>query len=238
MYTYNFNGSNNFNSADSAGGDITAVEEDTVYNEKSEKLKKLLFRSVLCAFVVCFAMSMVSFDAESKEISTEVFRLHILANSDSEEDQNLKLAVRDAVLEYCSGIYGSAETKEEAENIISDKLDSIVKVAQNEVNRQGYDYTVHGEIVNMYFTNRTYDDVTLPAGDYDALRLTIGEGEGHNWWCVMFPPICISAAENTADISDVLDDEQTELVTEGSYQYKFKIYELYQNLMEKLDEKE
>lgn len=205
------------------------------YSERTNIFMKLCFKSVLCAFVICSVLSMVSFDVQSKEISDEVFRLHILANSDSEEDQNLKLAVRDVVQEYCYGIYDDAQTKEDAERVISDNLDVIVAAAQKEVYRQGYDYPVKGEIVNMYFTNRVYDDITLPAGDYDAVRITIGSGAGHNWWCVMFPPICISAAENDADISDVLNDEQTELVTESSYQYKFKIYELYQNVMEKLD---
>lgn len=194
------------------------------------------FRAVLCAFVICSVLSMVSFDAQSKEIAGEVFRLHILANSDSEEDQNLKLDVRDVVQQFCYNIYDEAKTKEEAERIISDNLDEIVAVAQGEVDRQGFDYKVRGEIVNMYFTNREYDDITLPAGYYDAVRITIGSGEGHNWWCVMFPPICISAAENTAEISDVLDEEQTELVTDKSYQYKFKVYELYQNLMNSLEE--
>lgn len=199
---------------------------------------KLVFKSVLCGFIICFALSMTDFDAQSKEISNEVFRLHILANSDSEEDQNLKLSVRDKVQEFCRNIYGSAKTKEDAERIIKDKLPEIIETAQNEVYRKGYDYIVNGEIVNMYFTNRVYDNITLPAGDYDAVRLTIGEGRGHNWWCVMFPPICISAADNTADISDVLSDEQTKLVTDGGYEYKFKIYEVYQDLMEKISANE
>ncbi|MDE7390524.1 MAG: stage II sporulation protein R, partial [Lachnospiraceae bacterium] len=154
------------------------------------------------------------------------------ANSDSEEDQNLKLDVRDCVQQLCYNMYNTAQNKEEAEKIAQESLQRIISVAQNEVNRQGYDYQVHGEIVNMYFENRTYDDITLPAGNYDAVRLTIGEGAGHNWWCVMFPPICVSACENTADISDVLNDEQTDLVTNSGYTYKFKVYELYQNLME------
>lgn len=207
-------------------------------NDNTHAFMKLLCKSVLCGFLICAMLSMVSFDAESKEISTEVFRLHILANSDSEEDQNLKLDVRDVVQEFCYNIYDEAKTKEDAEKIISDNLDDIVTAAQNEVYRQGFDYSVKGEIVNMYFTNRVYDNITLPAGNYDAVRITLGSGEGHNWWCVMFPPICISAAENDADISDVLTDEQTEMVTEKSYQYKFKIYELYQNAMEKLAKEE
>lgn len=196
---------------------------------------KCIFRAVLCSFVICFAASMTDFDAQSKEISNEVFRLHILANSDSEEDQNLKLAVRDEIQKFCRNIYKTTKTKAEAEKIMKQRLPEIIEIAQKEVLKQGFSYPIKGEIVHMYFTNRVYDNITLPAGDYDAVRITIGDGKGHNWWCVMFPPICISAAENDAKISDVLDEEQTKLVTDKKYEYKFKIYEIYQNLMEQLD---
>ena len=193
---------------------------------------KLVFKAVLCGFLICFALSMTDFDAQSREISNEVFRLHILANSDSEEDQNLKLSVRDEIQKFCYNIYGNAKTKEDAEKILSEKLPEIIETARKIVTEKGYNYPVKGEIVNMYFTNRVYENITLPAGNYDAVRITIGEGKGHNWWCVMFPPICISAADNTAEISDVLSDEQTELVTDSGYEYKFKIYEVYQNAMD------
>lgn len=199
------------------------------------KVGRLLFKSVLCGFVVCFATSMTGFDAQSKEISNDIFRLHILANSDSEKDQDLKHSVRKVVQELCYNVYDGAKDRDDAERIIGEKLPEIIDAAQEEVYRQGFDYTVNGEIVkNMYFTNRVYDNITLPAGDYDALRITIGSGEGHNWWCVMFPPICISAADNDADISDVLDETQTELVTDKRYEIKFKVYEWYQDLMEKI----
>ncbi len=217
--------------------ELPGAEEASEENKnlKNSIVMKCCFRAVLCAFLICSVFSMVSFDAQSQEISQKVFRLHILANSDSEADQTLKLQVRDVVQQFCSSIYGGAETKQDAQRILTENLGEIVEAAQEEVYRRGYDYDVNGEIVNMYFTNRVYDDITLPAGYYDAVRITIGSGRGHNWWCVMFPPICISAAENTAEISDVLNDEQTEMVTENSYQYKFKIYELYQNLMNKLE---
>ena len=199
------------------------------------KAGRLVLKSVLCGFIVCFAISMTGFDAQSKETSDDVFRLHILANSDSEKDQDLKQSVRKVVQEMCYNIYDGAKNRDDAERIIAGKLPEIVEAAQEEVYRLGFDYPVRGEIVkDMYFTNRVYDNITLPAGDYDALRLTIGSGEGHNWWCVMFPPICISAADNDADISDVLDEAQTELVTDKKYEIKFKVYEWYQDLMEKI----
>ncbi len=194
-----------------------------------------IFKAVLCSFIICFAAAMTDFDVQSKEISNKVFRLHILANSDSGEDQALKLEVRDRIQEFCKSIYTTAKTKEDAERIMKQKLPEIIDVAQKEVRKRGFSYPIKAEIVNMYFTNRVYDNITLPAGDYDALRITIGDGKGHNWWCVMFPPICINAAENNSKISDVLDYEETKLVTDEKYEYKFKIYEIYQNLMEELD---
>lgn len=214
-----------------------AFFRNTLEGLKHSTNAQLVLKSVLCGFLISFMITMVSFDAQSKEISTEVLRLHILANSDSEKDQELKLSVRNVVQEMCYNIYDGTESKEDAERKVQMNLDKIIKAAQDEVYKEGYTYDVKGEIVNMYFTNRVYNDITLPAGYYDAVRITIGSGEGHNWWCVMFPPICISAAENEAEISDVLSDEQTELVTDSSYQYKFKVYEIYQNLMEKLERK-
>jgi len=203
---------------------------------KSNSVKlKCVLRAVFCGFIICFVTSMTNFDAQSKEIANEVFRLHILANSDSNEDQALKLAVRDEIQKFCENIDKTAKTKEEAEKIIKQRLPEIIEIASREVHKRGFSYPVKGEIVNMYFTNRVYDSITLPAGNYDAVRITIGNGKGHNWWCVMFPPICISAAENSAQISDVLNCEQTKLVTDQKYEYKFKIYELYQNLMEQID---
>ncbi len=203
------------------------------------KLGRLIFKSVLCGFVICMAVSMTAFDAQSKEISNKVVRLHILANSDSKEDQDLKLCVRDTVRDYCRGIYDDVKTKEEAEQILHQKLPEIISAAQKEVYRQGYNYPVKGEFVNMYFTNRVYNNITMPAGDYDAVRITIGSGNGHNWWCVMFPPICIGAAEagseNQTELSDVLNDNQINIIQNKKYEYKFKIYEIYQNLIKKSD---
>ncbi len=194
-------------------------------------------KALACAFLICAFCSMTRFDAQSREISREVVRLHILANSDSEEDQRLKLTVRDAVLRLCADIYPGSCTKEEAESLLRKKLPQIEAEARRVVRECGYDYPVRGELVNMYFTTRTYGNVTLPAGKYDALRIEIGSGQGHNWWCVMFPPICVGAAQ--ARISDALSPEQTELVCSQGVEYKFKIYEIYENFVsEKRDSKE
>lgn len=190
-------------------------------------------KAVLCAFFVCCVMSLLEFDAQSREIAGEVVRVHILANSDGEEDQALKLRVRDRVLLLCADLYPKGCTREEAEEIISRNLPEIERTARYALRECGCDCPVSACLVNMYFSNRTYGDITLPAGNYDALRITIGRGEGHNWWCVMFPPVCVGTA---SDISDVLSDEQTRLVESGTT-YKFKIYEIYENIVNKLSGK-
>ena len=202
---------------------------------KKTRWQHTLFKSLLCAFVICFTLSMTEFDAQSREISQQVVRLHILANSDSAEDQRVKLLVRDRVQELCADISPKGCTKTEAERILRERLPQLVDEAKRVVREQGHDDDVSGELVNMYFTNRTYGSVTLPAGNYDALRLTVGSGKGHNWWCVMFPPMCIGASG--ADISDVLTDNQTALVESGQVEYKFKIYEIYEDLVSKRRDK-
>lgn len=202
--------------------------ESSVLNKAS----KMFIKSLLCAFIIYTALTMTEFDAQSREISNEVLRLHIIANSDSARDQQIKLLVRDKVQSMCKDLYPEGCTKKQARSILENKLPDLVQAACETLREQNCDLPVHGEIVNMYFTNRVYDDITLPAGNYDALRLTIGNGEGHNWWCVMFPPICIAASGG--DISDVLTDEQTELVKSDKIEYKFKLYEIYEDLTNKL----
>lgn len=192
---------------------------------------KTAVKAIACAFVVCAVMNMVSFDAHSKNISDSVVRLHILASSDDPRDQSVKLKVRDEVQRMCVGIYPENCTKAQAESILTSKLPEIISAAQDVVKREGYDYSVRGEIVNMYFTTRRYGEFTLPAGNYDAVRITLGKGEGHNWWCVMYPPVCVAASG--AKMSDVLGESEESLVTDGVV-YKFKIYELYESLCGRL----
>lgn len=190
---------------------------------------KLLIKSACIAFVLTVIYSVIPFEAQCSELSQDVFRLHILANSDSEADQSLKIKVRDKVLDYTEDLFNSANSKEETESIISDNLQSISNVAYQTVLDNGYDYVVTAEITNMYFTTRYYEGYTLPSGMYDALRITIGEGEGHNWWCVMYPSICISSAEDKeSKAKEALDDDEYNIVCNEQYQYKFKVVEMFE----------
>ncbi len=192
---------------------------------------KLFLKSLCVAFVLTVIFSMLPFETECKEISNEVFRLHILANSDAEFDQELKLKVRDKVLEYTESLFENSHSKEEAENAVSDNLQEICNVALKEVRNNGYDYGVTAEITNMYFTTRYYDSYTLPSGMYDALRITIGSGEGHNWWCVMYPSVCISSEENQDKAAkEALNENQYDIVKNEQYEYKFKIVEIFEKI--------
>lgn len=192
---------------------------------------KMFIKSACIAFVLAVIYSMLPFQAECAQISNEVFRLHILANSDSDADQSLKLKVRDRVLDYTEELFKNADSKETAEELISQNLQSIADTAYDEVLKNDYDYCVKAEITNMHFSTRYYENYTLPSGNYDALRITIGEGKGHNWWCVMYPSLCISSAEEQDQKAhEVFDSEQYDIVKNEQYQYKFKIVELFEEL--------
>ncbi len=169
------------------------------------------------------------FSTQCDDIRGRVLRLHILANSDSAVDQQLKLNVRDKILEQSAELFKSAQSKQQAEEDVCEKLPEIVKVAQAEVNREGYSYKVGANLVHMYFSTRTYGNVTLPAGDYDAVRITIGAAKGHNWWCVLYPSLCLPAAEKPTKLGDVLTPNEVNIVNgtgKNGVVIKFKSVEL------------
>ncbi len=174
---------------------------------------------------------MTGFAGQCQTISDRVLRLHVLANSDSQEDQELKLKVRDRVLECSANMLDGAANRAQAEALTQENLEEIQRAAQQEVYKQGYDYPVSVELTNMRFNTRKYETVTLPAGDYDALRVSIGSAQGKNWWCVMFPPMCLPAAEQIKELSDVLDPAQMEIVEGGDqYEIKFKTIEVIEDI--------
>lgn len=191
-----------------------------------------LFRKVLILAVVLMMLCTITgFAGQCETISDRVLRLHVLANSDSQEDQALKLKVRDKVLECSAYMLDDAQDLNQAEALTEQNLQDIQKAAQEEVYRQGYDYPVKVELTSMHFNTRVYETVTLPAGEYDALRVSIGEAQGHNWWCVMFPPMCLPAAEESKELQDVLDPAQMEIVEGGSqYEVKFKTIEVLEDI--------
>lgn len=171
------------------------------------------------------------FARECEEIPQEVLRLHIPANSDSEYDQSMKLAVRDFVLEKYGALLADSDNVGDAAEQVRELLPEIEKSCCEFLSQQGTDYGAKAELTEMYFTTRQYDSVTLPAGDYQALRITLGSGEGHNWWCVMFPPLCIPLA------SEPLPEEElpADFVTDNSsnrIEIRFAVFEFFKGLFE------
>ena len=193
--------------------------------------------AVACGLVFAVLLSICGFSAHCERIRQSVFRLHILANSDSQEDQACKLAVRDRLLREGDLIFDGARSESEAAALAAERLPQLQAAAQDEVYRQGYDYPVRVEVARCYFETRVYEETTLPAGEYEALRVVLGDGAGHNWWCVMFPPMCLPAAQESEELEQVLSEEEMDIVEGGSkYEIKFKAVELYESISQTLKE--
>ena len=194
--------------------------------------RKTFTLSLATALVFSILLSISGFDANCREIEREVLRLHVIANSDSEEDQTLKLRVRDRILQMESELWKSAESKAQAIKIVNEHIEEIKTEAERVVTESGYDYSVNATLTNCYFPTREYETFTLPAGNYDALRITIGKAEGQNWWCVLFPEICLGSA---TDFSGVLSNKSENIVSNPSdFKVKFKVVEIYRGMKEKI----
>ena len=190
-----------------------------------ERTVAALFLAV-SLLLTLFVSAAVSFFKDCDTLREEFLRLHILANSDSEEDQRIKLAVRDHLLSL--GLFTEETDKSQTVKAAQAQLPMIEAAANSELLRQGSSDTAKAELVRMYFTTRVYENVTLPAGYYDAVRITIGEGAGKNWWCVLYPPLCIPAASAEEPL-DILSPEEQDIVTEEGYEVRFFLVELYEN---------
>lgn len=191
---------------------------------------KRFIKSVCISTVICMIISIIPFNARCKNISDEVLRLHILANSDSKSDQALKLKIRDRVLKYTSPMYQNADNKRAAEKLTDINLQSIANIAKDEIVKNGYNYSVKAEIKHMYFDTRYYDKVTMPSGFYNALRITIGKGEGHNWWCVMYPSMCVGSSADYNSLKENTNSDEYNLLTEDKYDFKFKTVEYFEKI--------
>ena len=198
-------------------------------------LSRRLLRAGAGGIVLCLLISLCGFFARCEGVRENVVRLHVLANSDSKEDQELKLAVRDAVVEAAAGWLDGAQNAQQALSVAEARLPQLQAVAQQTVTDAGYGYAVDASLCRMYFTTRQYDEVTLPAGTYDAVRFTIGSGEGKNWWCVVYPPLCAGAAMKEDPMGDLLDHSQADLVSGGRrYMVRFKVVEWWEELVDRL----
>ncbi len=196
-----------------------------------KKTELSLLIGLLLAVLTTLLSGFTQFGQECEQINEKLLRLHVIANSDSKTDQQIKLAVRDKILEQCGDLLWDGESKYDAKADISAHLPEIEKVANRFLVAQGCTYTAQASIENRWFNTRTYNEVTLPAGNYDALCIRLGKEQGQNWWCVVFPPMCLPSASEEEELAEILTDDELRIVTEhGSYTIRFKLWEIYQRL--------
>lgn len=194
-------------------------------------MKRIELAALIGMIAAVILSAFTAFAGDCADVRQQVVRLHVMANSNSNEDQALKLAVRDAVLEGTAQLFSDAQDKSQVEQNAASHLADIQDIARAEILRQGYDYSVEAQLVNMFFDTRTYGDLTLPAGYYDAIRITIGSGQGKNWWCMMFPPMCIPAA--TPGDGGPLEQQIKDLGQQPQYEPKFAVVELLETVGQK-----
>lgn len=196
--------------------------------EKSKlKIWELSLLIALCASLVAGTWA----QSRQESISSSLIRLHVLAVSDDDYEQALKLRVRDEVLAYLEPKLESAEDVGQARKLLQSELSGIERAAANAAEGRRVSVTLTQE----YYPTREYEGFTLPAGRYDSLRVTLGEGKGHNWWCVVFPPLCLSAAERTEAL-EAMEREDVGIVTESEgYEIRFRLVELWGELLNLLE---
>lgn len=186
--------------------------------------------TVLISAAVFFTLQKVIPTEEEFEIYESTVRLHVLANSDTEFDQNLKLKVRDALLETVNDF--NSDSKDEAVKNIENNREELIEIAKTVIKNEGVDYEVDIVIGEEIYPTRYYEDFALPAGEYTSVRVVIGEGKGQNWWCVLYPPLCTASAieyEEDVYVETGLTKDQYNLITSnesGEYKIKFKLLEI------------
>ena len=200
---------------------------------------KFLFILVILftIYILICAYSYVS--AVSHDLSSSVFRLHIIANSNSVEDQNLKYIIRDKLIEYMNKLCSSCQNKDEVIQIAYQHIDDFKSIAEKTEKEHGFDYPINIEIGNFEFPTKQYGDISFPSGYYDALKVKIGKSSGQNWWCVMFPPLCfinpttgIVPDESKNTLQDNMSSEEYKIISDTdnlNITFKFKLIEFFQN---------
>lgn len=209
-------------------------------------IKKPIFITIT-AFIFFLIFSAYSYaNSISSDLNKSVFRLHVIANSDSDEDQSLKLQVRDKLLDYMNSITANVRSKDDAIKIAQDHQKDFQIIAEQTILDKGYSYPVTVEIGNYEFPTKQYGDITLPSGYYDALRVKIGKASGHNWWCVMFPPLCfvdvtsgIVPDSSKEQLKENMSSEDYSIISNDNSvtEFKFKIVELFKNFNTRLANK-
>ena len=200
------------------------------------KIKKILVLG--CVLILCLAVCNILPIHGEEKIYESVVRLHVLANSDSDDDQALKLKVRDEILAHVSPLVIDCKSREEAIKVLQGELGKIKKLAREVVLSEGYDCSVDVTLTLEDYPTRNYEAMSFPSGQYVSLRVLIGEAEGQNWWCVLFPPLCLSSASEKSANEDAfiavgLNSDQYKIITESDntkYQLRFKILEVIEGM--------
>ncbi len=193
-------------------------------NRTLGRLDLAVLLGTACAVILA---NIAAFGMECETLRQDVVRLHILANSDSAFDQQIKLRVRDRILNDVGSVFASPESQQDAKQVAEQNLPAIEAAARDELRRCGINEPVRAELCHMYFNTREYEAGSLPAGDYDAVRVTIGAGAGKNWWCVIYPPICLGSAmaEGNPELEEI-----EHLNSEPLFKPKLAVVELFESL--------
>ena len=206
-------------------------------------MKNLLTITAVIAFIFIF-IGLMPVHGEA-EVYDSVLRLHVLANSDTDEDQALKLKVRDSILSASAPIMEGCETREEAIAALTAAIPTLTSAASETIQREGFDYPVRIELCEEEYPTKSYESFCFPSGEYLSLRVLIGDAAGQNWWCVLFPPLCLSAATDQTDAEEAfiavgLTDDQYKIITETdspTYQVRFKILETIEDAKKDINER-
>lgn len=186
--------------------------------------------SILFGLISAMLLSVSHFNVLCDDLRENILRLHIIANSDSVADQNLKILIRDEILNETSDLFLNVTDLEDAKQKVGTSLNEFEEIAKRVIVENGFNYDAVAYVEEKYFDTRVYDEFTLPAGYYPSLVIELGEAKGKNWWCVVFPTVCIPAASK-GDLSDSVNQESANIAKQGSrYIMRFKTVEIYEKI--------
>ncbi len=209
---------------------ISKKTDNSQIKRNGESVMKVFESAVIAAFAICILFGdFFEFYATAQSIEESTLRLHIVAHSDEEIDQAIKLEVRDELLEGTGDLFTTLKSRETALLTAQSHLPLIESIANTTIHGSGLQYDAIAYTTKMYFDTTAYEGFTMPAGYYNAVRIELGDAEGHNWWCVLFPPLCLPSVEGESIVYEMFDEEQAELIT-SEYDVRFKTLELFEKL--------
>lgn len=167
-----------------------------------------------------------------EQVADKVIRFHVLANSDTDADQALKLLVKDQVFAFISDLTANCDTNEQAFDIISQNIEQINELSAQIIAQNGYSYASVSTLSSEYYPQKSYDDFSLPAGYYTGLKIEIGQAEGQNWWCVLFPPLCNQTAYDTKN----LNSDDLDLISSQDYEFRFKFVDIFSQIKHQIND--